>query len=228
MSSSPAPGLPGQGVAVREPTPPAVPPFDPTAHSTTDPASPWVVVNKQHPLQPLDYTPASLATVAGKRIATPVVPDLTTLLAAATADGVHLTLVSAYRSYAYQVGVHQRAVAKEGYDYAESVSARAGYSEHETGLAIDFGSTTDSTCDLQDCYAGTAEGTWLAAHAATFGFLLRYTAANGAITGYAPEAWHFRWVGRDLITAMAARGVSTLEEFFGVSGGSVHAAPGTP
>ena len=220
-------GPPRHDAAVPGATPAAVLPFDMTAHSTTDPASPWVVVNKQHPLQP-SYVPASLTTVAGSQVATPVVPDLTALLDAAAADGVHLTLVSGYRSYAYQTRSHRHAVISEGYDYAESVSARAGYSEHQTGLTMDFGGVTRPSCNLEDCFAGTAEGRWLAAHAAAFGFLLRYTSANTAITGYASEAWHYRWIGADLVAAMAARGVSTLEEFFGVSGGSAYAAPATP
>ena len=200
----------------------ASPPPGPT-FSTTDAASPWVVVNKKHPIVPTDYVPASLATVGGKQVAAVVVPDLTALLAAADADGVGVTLTSGYRSLGYQRGVHDSAVAREGFATAESLSARPGYSEHQTGLAIDFGSRSQPRCAVQDCYQDTPEAHWLAEHAGAFGFLLRYTAAHTAVTGYAPESWHYRWVGVDLVRQMAERRVATLEEFFGVSGGPDYA-----
>jgi len=210
--------------AASAPAAPPSPAFD-AAGSITDPASPWVVVNKQHPIQPLDHEPASLTLVAGKEVSTLVAPDLQALLAAADADGVHLTVISGYRSYGYQAGVHRRAVASQGAALAERVSARAGYSEHQTGFAVDLGSRSDPTCDLQECFGATPEGVWLAEHAPSYGFLQRYTAAGSAVTGYSPEAWHYRWVGTELLQAMDARGVDTLEEFFGVSGGPVYATP---
>jgi len=51
---------------------------------------------------------------------------------------------------------------------------------------------------------------------------VRYTSENESITGYSPEAWHVRYVGRDLAAAMQRRGVTTLEEMFGVSGGATY------
>jgi len=227
-SAAPAPGTvpaPAPGTT-RAPTPvaPPAPVFDTSAHSTTDPASPWVVVNKQHPLQPLDYAPTQLATVGGKQVSAQAAPDLQAMLAAAQAAGVHVVVVSGYRSYSYQVGVHHEAVSREGYSYAESVSARAGFSEHQTGFALDLGSASGA-CELQTCFGQSPEGRWLAAHAGEFGFLLRYTPDDSAVTGYSPEAWHFRWVGRDLAAEMARRGVATLEEVFGVTGGEQYAAP---
>jgi len=205
-------------VVTEAPSPPASPAF-----STTDAASPWVVVNKKHPVVPTDYVPAALSTVGGKQVASVVVPDLTNLLAAADADGLGLTLTSGYRSLSYQRGVHDNAVARDGFATAESLSARPGYSEHQTGLAIDFGSRSQPECAVQDCYQDTPEARWLAERAGAFGFLLRYTAAHTAVTGYAPESWHYRWVGVDLVRQMTERGVATLEEFFGVPGGPEYA-----
>ncbi|GAB7192835.1 hypothetical protein NUM3379_35440 [Kineococcus sp. NUM-3379] len=192
-------------------------------HSTTDPASPWVVVNKKRPLVPGDHVPASLTEVAGEPVATAVVPDLTALLAAGEADGVRLTLTSGYRSRAQQEAVHERAVRRDGREVAERFSARPGYSEHQTGLAVDFGSAAQPACAVQDCFGQTPEARWLAAHAGGFGFLLRYPAGLTPVTGYAPESWHYRWVGRELVARMAERGVVTLEEFFGVPGGPGYA-----
>ncbi len=87
---------------------------------------------------------------------------------------------------------------------------------------VGVGSSTDGACDFEDCFAGTLEGRWVAENAQRHGFVVRYTAANEAVTGYAPEAWHLRFVGRPLAAAMAAAGVTTLEQVFGVDGGPAY------
>ncbi|WP_217617161.1 D-alanyl-D-alanine carboxypeptidase family protein [Cellulomonas sp. GbtcB1] len=207
------------------PAPPAalVPParaaLDLGLHPVDDPASPWVVVNKALPVAPAGWAPATLTTVAGYQVRPEVAGPLEQMLAAASADGVALTLRSAFRSYDDQVRVHADLVARVGQQHAEEVSARPGHSEHQTGLAVDVGSTTRPDCDFQDCFGDTAEGRWVAARAGEFGFVVRYTAANRAVTGYAPEGWHLRWVGTELVAELERRGVTTLEEVFGLPGG---------
>lgn len=210
--------------ALDEPEPAPVPVAEPatsidlTAHSTSDPASPWVVVNKHSPLDPVDYEP-ELTTVRGYLVRPDAAGDLTALLEAADADGVHLTLRSAYRGYPKQAAVHADWVAQLGQAEADEVSARPGHSEHQTGIAVDVGSSTRSGCDFEECFGTTVEGRWVAAHAGEFGFLVRYTPENSAVTGYAPESWHLRWVGRELVAHLRATGVTTLEEVFDVPGG---------
>jgi zinc D-Ala-D-Ala carboxypeptidase len=39
------------------------------------------------------------------------------------------------------------------------------------------------------------------------------------VTGYAPEPWHLRYVGRPLAAELHRTGTTTLEQFFGVAGG---------
>lgn len=192
--------------------------FDLSAHSATDPASPWVVVNKRAPLDPVDFAPR-LTTVRGYLVRPAMAPDLEALLRAAEREGVHPTLRSAYRSYGKQAAVYDGWVAQLGGREADEVSARPGHSEHQTGLAVDVGSSTRPGCDFEECFGDTPEGRWVARHAAEYGFLVRYTPANRAVTGYAPESWHLRWVGRDLAEHLRDTGVSTLEEAFGVPGG---------
>ncbi|WP_415172926.1 D-alanyl-D-alanine carboxypeptidase family protein [Nocardioides sp.] len=51
---------------------------------------------------------------------------------------------------------------------AGAVSARPGYSEHQTGLAVDL-QPLDGSCALDPCFARTEGGHWLAAHAREFG-----------------------------------------------------------
>lgn len=202
---------------LRRPAEPAH--LDLMQRSTDDPASTWVVVNKARPLVPAGYEPADLVTVQGYQVRSSVQEPLTALLAAAAADGVQLGIRSAYRSAGYQEEVYRSWTEQLGAARADEVSARAGHSEHQTGLAVDIGSTTRPECDFEDCFDTTAEGAWVAAHAREFGFLVRYTAANQDVTGFAPEGWHLRYVGTDLVAELERQGVTTLEELFGLPGG---------
>jgi len=199
--------------------PPAPAGLDLARWSTQDPSSTWVVVNKARPLVPADHVPADLTTVQGYEVRAQVRGPLTDMLAAAAADGVQLGLRSAYRSAAYQQAVHGSWARLVGEARADEVSARAGHSEHQTGLAVDVGSTTRPECDFQDCFDTTVEGAWVAEHAGEFGFLVRYTAATQEVTGFAPEGWHLRYVGTELVTELERRGLATLEELFGLPGG---------
>jgi D-alanyl-D-alanine carboxypeptidase len=213
---SPVPA-PAEG-PVDAPAPRPATGLDLTEHSTSDPESPWVVVNKRRPLDPVDHEP-DLTVVRGYLVRTDAARDVAALLDAADADGVRLTLRSAYRGYPKQVEVYEGWVAQLGAERADDVSARPGYSEHQTGLGVDVGGTTRPECDFEACFGETVEGRWVAEHAAEFGMLVRYTRQNSAVTGYAPEPWHLRWVGRELAAHMRATGVTTLEEVLDVPGG---------
>jgi D-alanyl-D-alanine carboxypeptidase len=177
-----------------------------------------VVVNKRTPLDPIDYEP-EVTVVRGYLVRPDAAPDLTALLDAADADGVHLTLRSAYRTYPKQAAVYDGWVTRLGAEQADAVSARPGHSEHQTGIAVDVGSSTRPECDFDGCFGATVEGRWVAEHAVEHGFLVRYTPGNSAVTGYAPETWHLRWVGRELAAHMRDTGSTTLEEVFDVPGG---------
>ncbi|MEH3075280.1 MAG: D-alanyl-D-alanine carboxypeptidase family protein [Quadrisphaera sp.] len=221
----PTPVGPGPSTAGADPSPTSATTaatFDRSAHSTAEAASPWVVVNKQHPIVPSDYEPAQVVRVAGELVSAAAAPDLEALLAHSRDDGVALTLVSGFRTFDYQEQVHRRSVARNGQAGADRYSARAGHSEHQTGLAVDF-SSADGRATLSPRFGQTDEGLWLAEHAGEHGWLLRYTETDQAVTGYNPEPWHFRWVGAELVAAMVAAGTPTLEQFFGVSGGPDYA-----
>jgi D-alanyl-D-alanine carboxypeptidase len=192
--------------------------FDKGAHSTTDPGSIWVIVNKTHPISPSGFRP-DLGLVRGYQVATAAAAPLGRLLDAGDRRGLGLKIESAFRSYGYQLNVHAATVASRGEDEADRLSARAGYSEHQTGLAVDLITPGDPACDFEPCFAHTPAGRWLATNAWRWGFIVRYQPATTAITGYAPEPWHLRYVGRPLAAEMRRDGVRTLEEFFGVPGG---------
>ena len=222
-SAVPAPEQPAPSVP---PDPIAVPLFDRAARSLDDPASLWVVVDKTRPLNPVGYAPTDLVDVPVPHVWSPQLrreaSDATVALFAAFAaeTGLQLQSQSAYRSFATQVTVYDADVAANGQAFADTSTARPGTSEHQTGLAIDI-SALPGNCSLDVCFGDTVQGQWLAGNARRFGFLLRYPADKVAITGYAYEPWHFRYIGTELATEMHATGTTTLEEFFGLP-----AAPG--
>jgi D-alanyl-D-alanine carboxypeptidase len=222
-AAAPAPSPVGAGLHHEKGRPPDATrpfarPFDRAAHSTTDPASIWVIVNKTHPIEPADFRP-EIAIVRGYQVATSAAQPLEELLAASDAEGLGFKIASAFRSYDYQLGVHADLVATRGAEEADRVSARAGYSEHQTGLAVDLVTPADPGCDFEECFADTPAGRWLAREAWRFGFVIRYQPQTTQITGYSPEPWHLRFVGRELAEELHRTGVTTLEEFFDIAGG---------
>ncbi len=201
---------------------PVIPQFSKSKYSTTDPKSIWIVVNKQHPLTPINYSPGDLINTVGATISSKAQADFDAMNNAALAEGVNFTIVSSYRSYDTQNYLYNNYVATYGQASTDTFSARPGYSEHQTGLATDLGSSTGTSCNLDSCFGSTAEGIWLAGHAYEFGFILRYPSDKQQITGYKSEPWHYRYVGRELAAEMNKNTISTLEEFFGISGGEVY------
>lgn len=201
------------------PKPPA---FDKTQYSLDDPASLWVVVNKQRSL-PSGYIPANLRqpniAVRSSGSSEMLVRDdaasaLESLVATAKQDGISLMLVSGYRSYGLQEQVYGGNVSREGQASADKTSARPGHSEHQTGIAMDLGDP-NGVCQLETCFGETAAGKWLAAHAHEYGFIIRYQNGKEGIVGYTYEPWHLRYVGPALATELYKSG-QTMEEFFGL------------
>jgi D-alanyl-D-alanine carboxypeptidase len=222
-ATSPGDG-PSAGPATSTPTAtvpstPAQPSFDRAQLSIDDPASIWVVVDKARPLSPIDHAPADLVAVGGGRLLrAEAAQAMGDMIAAAATHGLTISVQSAYRSYEYQVDTFRNQVARFGEARAEIQVARPGYSEHQTGLAADVGG---GGCDIESCFATTAEGQWVAAHGAEFGYVVRYPDGKQDVTGFKYEPWHVRYVGAALATEMQRTGGQTLEEFFGLP-----AAPG--
>lgn len=184
--------------------------------STTNPASITVVINKKHCFSPLDWTPSDLASVQGYLLRSEAAAQLDAMMSAAAAAGNSFSPSSAYRSYANQVATYNNWVRVNGSQAAaDTVSARPGYSEHQTGLAIDL---QTNGCALE-CFAGTASYQWLKQYASDYGFIERYPVGLTSITGYSPEAWHWRYIGAPTAKDMKAKGIQTLEQYFGISGG---------
>lgn len=201
--------------------------FNRKLYSTTDPTSFWVIVNKQHPLQPSTYAPSDLRLpnvsqrlpgATEMQLRDEPADALEVMFAAAEKDGVKLQITTAYRGYAYQKTLYDGYVAKQGQAAADKQSARPGYSEHQTGLAVDI-RPQSGECYLEACFGTTPEGIWLAKNAHDYSYIIRYPEGKESVTGYEYEPWHIRYVGKDLSQEMYDKNILTLEEFFTVSGG---------
>lgn len=139
---------------------------------------------------------------------------LNTMIKAASKEGLSIRLVSGYRSYQEQVRIYASNVAQQGEYHASIYSARAGFSEHQSGLTFDLGGSVRST-DLLESFGDTKEGKWLADNAHKYGFIIRFLKDKEEITGYAYEPWHVRYVGVEHSTAIKESG-QCLEEYLGL------------
>jgi len=195
------------------PTPTPTPTFNKSQLSIDDPASLWVVVNKTRQLNPKNYAPplSALNLPGGGQMRPEAAAALTQLFTDYQAQsGTQLKVVSAYRSYNTQVSTYNGWVSRLGQAQADRQSARPGFSEHQTGLAVDINTGADQG------FGATPAGRWLAANSYKYGFIVRYPDGLESITGYEYEPWHFRFVGVELATEMHTTGVQTLEQFFGL------------
>ena len=162
-----------------------------------------IVVNKHYPLSK-DYNPGENPIAKA---------ELVKLIAAMQAAGFPISdHYSGFRSYETQSSLYQDYVNKDGKEAADRYSARPGYSEHQTGLAFDVIGTNG------DLVTEEKAAQWLLDHVADYGFVVRYLKGKEKETGYMPEEWHLRYVGKEA-KEIAASGLS-LEEYFGFEGGN--------
>jgi zinc D-Ala-D-Ala carboxypeptidase len=225
-SARPAPGHVRDDYTVTEPTPTAS--ANALDSNIDDADSLQVVVNKQRPLTPASLTPPDFVAADVPKanpavLRAPAARALEQMFAAAREQGAGgMQVQSAYRAYATQVSVYDGWVRQLGREGADRQSARPGYSEHQTGLAVDI-STLPSSCALQACFGDTSQGRWLAAHAWQFGFVLRYPDGLTHVTGYTYEPWHFRYIGIKAAERFHATGATTLEGFFALPAAPTYA-----
>lgn len=130
------------------------------------------------------------------------------MFAAAKQSGFSLYVNSSYRDYATQAATYNFWVQQNGKEYADRTSAKAGHSEHQLGTTADVGS---GGCELE-CLAGTPEAAWILANSYKYGFIVSYPDGKEAITGYASEPWHIRYVGKAVAQQVRDSGL-TLHEF---------------
>lgn len=163
--------------------------------------------------QPPDLIPISAEYIRSgevQRLRRPAAEALTQMLAQARREGLIIKVISGYRSYEYQAQVLKNEIAQYGCAAALLQVAAPGHSEHQLGLAADLASA-DVGWDLNDAFGSTPEGRWLLGHATRYGFVLSYPQDKTAVTGYAYEPWHFRYVTPAVAEAIAASGKTPSE-----------------
>ena len=183
-------------------------PFYQDAETVSDPSALDVLVNKYHVLS-ADFVPElePLTGLGSGSLDPRAAAAFREMAQAAQTDGITLRSVSAYRSYQTQRYLYNNNATLYGRHNADTYSARAGSSEHQTGLALDINVATRSAH-----FEDTADYAWLQAHCADYGFILRYPEGKQPITGYRFEPWHYRYVGVETARVCMEEGL-TYEEY---------------
>ena len=163
-----------------------------------------LLVNKYTKLSN-EYVPDELTSIpltyayADNQTTKEVLDAFKNMWSAAKKEDLKLIVNSSYRDYESQNSVWNNYENYNGEEYADSIAARAGFSEHQTGLAIDV--TADSVNgQLTTEFGKTAEGIWLKDNAHRFGYIIRYLEGRESETGYQYEPWHIRYVGVEAAT----------------------------
>ena len=131
------------------------------------------------------------------------------MIEAARKDGLNLLINSGYRSFEDQKEVQEYYLKAYGEDYVKKYVVNPGYSEHQTGLAFDFASGSSNI------FKESQEYDWMIKNSYKYGFCYRYLKKKEDITGIKNEAWHFRYVGKDVASIMDEKELS-LEEYYSI------------
>ncbi len=191
--------------------------------AVSDINNPNMLVNKTYYLD-ANYTPYQIAPVSvqyassGLQLASEAASALAEWCKKAISlkdefsgeSPVRFYAISAYRDYARQEELYNRYVASMGQEEADATSARPGFSEHQTGLAVDLAAVGNEGLSN---FVETEAYAWAQENCTDFGFILRYPDGKKAITGYDFESWHYRYVGIDLAKLVKASNL-TYDEFY--------------
>ena len=175
-----------------------------------------ILVNKKNHL-PSDWAPSLVVIPTGYAVsdgyrATKETSDaFVSMVDAMHAEtGLWMYVTSSYRSYETQRNLYNNYVRNHGQKEADRFSAKPGKSEHQTGLAIDIVSKGGSMWTFGE----TKQSQWLKTNAHKYGFIIRYQEGKESITGYMPEAWHVRYLGKSVASDVYSKNV-TYEEYLG-------------
>lgn len=190
-------------------------PFYSNTKQIQNPSDILALCNKYNYL-PDSYEPSDLvevtgvnSAVSGLRLRKEAAQAFDKLCEGAKEAGYTILGASGYRSYSYQRNLYNNYVSADGTSKADTYSARAGFSEHQTGLAIDVKNATTA----YDRFGTTPEYQWAKDNIHKYGFIIRYLPSTIDITGYQSEEWHFRYVGVDTAKAVYDLGI-TYDEYY--------------
>ena len=167
-----------------------------------------IICNKYHTLKK-DYVPdlSDLGSkYGGGKLEKEAASFFKKMADAASKEGISIRNVSGYRSYSTQTYLYNNYVKKDGVKEADRYSARPGTSEHQTGLATDINSVSNS-------FENTAAFKWLSKNAYKYGFILRYPKGKEFLTGYMYEPWHYRYVGAEVAKIVYEKDI-TYDEYY--------------
>ncbi len=228
------PGLLTPKGALVENSAPPLPTLPPEAPAPTPSPTPqlpvysadelWMlaIASVDYPME--DEYEVETAIVEGYLFDARAASALQAMLDAARAEGLSLSITSAWRSRATQEQLYENRVWRfmlEGYsrEEAEALGATVvlppGTSEHELGLSVDL--VTGSYKTLDSGFAEQPEYAWLIEHCAEFGFIERYPEDKSDITNIIWEPWHYRYVGVEAAEYIMEHGLC-LEEYLELAG----------
>ena len=124
--------------------------------------------------------------------------------------GIYLIINSSYRPYTEQEQLYNEYTELYGQRGADTIASRPGYSEHQTGLALDIFSKDSTT---RSTFKDSAAYTWLINNSYKYGFILRYPEGKESLTGFEFEAWHYRYVGKKHAKAVHEKNI-TYDEYY--------------
>lgn len=173
-----------------------------------------MLVNKYNHISD-DYKPSDLEDVrdwyayGNNQIRKEVYDSFLDMFYDAKEEGLTLIITSGYRNYNVQKGLYEEYQEIYGEKEADRVAAKPGYSEHQTGLALDI-----VTYDvIMEEFEQTEEFKWMQENAHKYGFILRYPKGKESITGYDYESWHYRYVGIETATKIHELDI-TFDEYY--------------
>lgn len=236
-ASSPATPQPPTAVPTSTRTPTPTNTTTPTQTPTATPVGPcanriladddlWAIVTQSFGLS-RDYAPTDLVSLNDHlgndvtlgypielraMVVAPLVQMITDMLSA----GLKPQVLSGYRSWSAQSIAYNK-WASEFPGHVNIISAPPGYSEHQLGTTIDFGSpelplyTGDPNLQFHTYFYKTNEGIWLLANAHRYGFTLSWPLETFELTGFYYEPWHYRYVGIEMATILHEQGLSLTQ-----------------
>ena len=135
-------------------------------------------------------------------------------------EGIDIEIEAALRTYQTQKQWYDRVERERGKKYAKDNMTPAGYSENQTGLAIEIvliknGYIIHGSRDLlkeEEIFNKIHE------KMPQYGFIVRYPDNKKEVTGYGYQPWHLRYVGStELAKEIMNKGTQgTLEEYLEV------------
>ena len=174
----------------------------------------YILVNKYNHLSE-QYIPKDLELVSNEystgnvQLVKEAKNQFEIMSSTAKKENLNVIAFSGYRDYTYQKNLYNTYLQKDSQEKVDTYSARAGYSEHQTGLSVDIYNGIDDYNNFEE----TKEFKWLKDNAHKYGFILRYPKNKELETQYQYESWHYRYVGIDIATYIKKHNIS-FDEYY--------------